>query len=67
MARATGAALTQIAGAGKTKEVFLSATAGPYKKSGSKKNRWVGELVKRITNQIKTGNMLLLTQQVKSS
>ena len=40
IARATGAALTQIAGAGKTKEVFLSATAGPYKKSGSKSSRW---------------------------
>ena len=40
MARATGAALTQIAGAGKTKEVFLSATAGPYKKSGRKSSRW---------------------------
>ena len=40
MARATGAALTQIAGAGKTKEVFLSATAGPYKKSVRKSSRW---------------------------
>ena len=37
ISKLTGAAITQLAGSGKVKEMVLSATAGPYKKPGGSK------------------------------
>ena len=38
ISKMTGAAITQLAGSGKVKEMVLSATAGPYKKPGGSKS-----------------------------